>query len=78
MNKIEKLLRKISKEDRAELLELIERLMKNDANLKFIKIVNSDLYRLRHKNFRIIFHKESGEVVIDGIRMRNENTYKNL
>ena len=77
MDKIAKLLKKINAKERAELLALIERLVANDRTLPVIKLKNTDFYRLRYKNFRIIFHKD-GEVVIDSIKMRNENTYKNL
>ena len=78
MNKIEKLLRKISKKDRESLLLVIEELLigKDISNLKPIKLEGIDLYRIRKGNFRIIFHKEQDTVVIDSIKMRNENTYK--
>ncbi|MDA3840280.1 MAG: type II toxin-antitoxin system RelE/ParE family toxin [Patescibacteria group bacterium] len=78
MNNIEKLLKKISKKDREKLLEIIKRLLSGDKKLKSIKIKNSDFYRLRYGDYRIIFHKESGILVIDSIRMRGDNTYKNL
>ncbi len=78
MNKIEKLLRKISKGDREKLLKLIILILKGDPNIKVISIKNTDFFRVRYKRFRIIFHKENGEVVIDSIKLRNENTYKNL
>ena len=47
-------------------------------NLKIIKIKNTDFFRVRFKQFRIIYHEENGEVIIDSIKLRNENTYKNL
>lgn len=78
MNKIEKLLRKISKKDRDALLIILEELLvsKNIKHLKPTKLQGLDLYRIRKGNFRIIFHKEHGEVVVDSIKVRNENTYK--
>lgn len=78
MNEIEKLLRKISSKDRERLLEIVEKLVKGDKALKFEKIKNTDFYRIRSGKFRIIFHKENSEFIIDGIKMRNEGTYKNL
>lgn len=78
MNKIEKLLRKISANDRKNLLYFVSLVLNNDSSLKFIKIKNTDFFRVRHGNFRIIFHKENREIIIDSIRLRNENTYKNL
>lgn len=78
MNKIEKLLRKISKKDRDSLLAVIEEIIsgKNISHLKPIKLEGLELYRIRKGNFRIIFHKENKECVIDSIKLRNENTYK--
>ena len=78
MNKIEKLLKKISRKDRDALLLAIEELItgKDIQHLKPIKLQGLDLYRIRKGNFRIIFHKENGVMVIDSIKLRNENTYK--
>jgi len=76
MDKIRKLLNKISKKDREKLEELLVQLMSGAKKLKIIKIKNTDFYRVRHGNFRIIFHKEKKVVIIDSIRMRNERTYR--
>lgn len=78
MNKIEKLLRKISKKDRDALLKIVEEIIigKDISHLKPIKLEGLELYRIRKGNFRIIFHKENNSIIIDSIRMRNENTYK--
>ncbi len=78
MNKIEKLLLKVSEKDRKNLLKVLEAIISGDQNLKIIKIKNTDFFRLRFKKFRIIFHKENNEIIIDSIKLRNENTYKNL
>lgn len=77
MDKIAKLLKKISASDRELLLNLLQRLIAGDKDLRFIKLKNSDFYRLRHGNFRIIFHKAKG-IVIDSIKLRNDNTYKDF
>lgn len=76
MNKIEKLLKKISKKDRERLLNIVERLIGKNKSLKIIKIKNTDFHRVRVGKFRIIFHKENNEIIIDSIILRNENTYK--
>jgi mRNA-degrading endonuclease RelE of RelBE toxin-antitoxin system len=57
MNKIEKLLRKILGKDRKKLLDLMLFIVKNSKKLKIIKIKNTDFFRVRHGNFRVIFHK---------------------
>lgn len=77
MDKIAKLLRKISEQDRRNLLAIIQGLIDGDKSLAVVKIKNTDFYRLRYKNFRIIFHK-ANEIVIDSIKLRNDNTYKHL
>jgi mRNA-degrading endonuclease RelE of RelBE toxin-antitoxin system len=78
MNKIEKLLRKISEKDRKKLVDLISEISQNNKSLKIIKIKNTDFFRIRCGNFRIIFHKEKEEIIIDSIKLRNKNTYKDL
>ena len=78
MNKIEKLLLKISKKDRINLLRLLEIIVSGGENLNIVKVKNTDFFRVRFKQFRIIYHKGNGEVIIDSIKLRNENTYKNL
>ena len=78
MDKIEKLLRKISGKDREKLLNLVDSLLKGDKKIKSVKIRNTDFFRVRSGKFRIIFHKESGGVIIDSIKLRNENTYKTI
>ena len=78
MDKIEKLLQKISKKDRERLLNIIKRLVGGDKALKFEKIKNTDFYKVRSGHFRIIFHRDSGEVIIDAIKIRSESTYEHL
>lgn len=78
MNKIEKLLRKISKKDGNDLLCIVRQIIDSDKDVKSVKIKNTDFFRVRHGQFRIIFHKDGDEIIIDSIRMRNDNTYKGL
>ena len=77
MDKIEKLLRKISKKDRQRLLNIVELILAGKIkNLNVRKIKNTDFFRAKRGNFRIIFHYDRKEIIIDSIRMRNEKTYK--
>lgn len=80
MREIEKLLRKISKKDRSALLALVEALTgKEHKGLIVKKLKGTDFYRVRKGSFRIIFHySDSKDVIIDSIRLRNENTYKDF
>ena len=78
MDHIAKLFKKISKKDRESLRSLVLFLqdVKERKKLNIKKLQNSDLYRVRKGRFRIIFHIERKSVVIDSIKLRNENTYK--
>jgi len=79
MDKIEKLFRKIDQKDRQKLLNLIKLLVSNQVNnLNISKIKNTDFFRLKSGRYRIIFHKENNEIIIDSIKLRNEDTYKGL
>ncbi len=74
---IEKLFRKIRKQDREMIAELINKLINGDKKgLDIVKIKNTDFYRAKKGNFRIIYHLEKKEIIIDSIKLRNENTHK--
>lgn len=77
MDKIEKLLRKIGKKQREFLLEVIEKLLSGGKKgLHIKKIKGTDFYRLRSGRFRIIYHKENKEIIVDSIKLRDDNTYR--
>ncbi len=76
MDAIKKLFRKISSKDQSSILAITERLANGDKSVVLEKIKNTDFYRVRYKDYRIIFHRENGIAVIDSIKMRNDNTYK--
>ena len=79
MDKIKKLFKKISHKEREKLLDIVKQLKsKNNSNLKTIKIVGTDFYRIRIGKFRIIFHYEDKKVKIDSIKLRDKDTYKGL
>jgi len=79
MREIEKLLKKLKEEDRQKLLNVVRKLADNQiAKLGVKKVKSTDFYRLRYKNFRIIFHYENKKTIVDAIRLKNKNTYKNL
>ncbi len=92
MDSIAKLFKKISKKDRESLKSLVLSLQETKPssaksacrfssgvarkNLNIKKLQNSDFYRVRKGRFRIIFHIDKKDVIIDSIKLRNENTYK--
>lgn len=81
MNKNEKLFRKLSQKKRKQLLNIVQELVGGNTKKTFniMKIQGTEFYRLRKSKFRIIFHyNQSGKAIIDSVRLRNKNTYKNL
>ena len=79
MRKIEKLLDKLNKKERMSLLEAIKSLFSETAErLDVKKIKSTNFYRLRTGRFRIIFHHDGEKIIVDDIRIRNENTYKDF
>ena len=79
MDKIAKLFKKISSADCSALLALTQGLIAGDRTVRVVKLKNTDFYRARYKNFRLIFHQdETAGLVIDSIKIRNDNTYKRL
>ncbi|KKW33434.1 MAG: hypothetical protein UY78_C0012G0019 [Parcubacteria group bacterium GW2011_GWA1_53_13] len=79
MNEHEKLFRKLNKKQRGQLEALVEVLVTgNFQSLNVVKLSGYEKYRVRKGWFRIVFHYEGGGLIIDRIRLRNEDTYKNL
>lgn len=78
MDKIKKLLSKISKKDRDNLSNALGEALRNSKNLRIVKIKNTDFFKYRCGRFRIIFYKRGGKNIIIDIKNRDENTYKNL
>lgn len=79
MQEHEKLFRKISAKERVLLTDIVRQLQSsNHTGLTIKKMKGSDFYRLRKRNFRIIFHYGSGGVEIDSIRLRDEKTYRDF
>ncbi|NQT49719.1 type II toxin-antitoxin system RelE/ParE family toxin [Candidatus Kuenenbacteria bacterium] len=79
VDKIGKLFKKISLPDRKRLLQATEKLVSGSrTGFKTQKVKDTDFYKIRIGKFRIIFHYEKEVVVVDAIRMRDDNTYKDL
>ena len=77
MDKLEKLLRKISEKERKLLKETINKLIIGKVEeMDIKKIKGTDFLRLRKGRFRIIFHYDKNNVIIDSVKIRNENTYR--
>ena len=78
MNKIEKLFKRMGKKERVVLVDGISKLIAGKKSQSIKKIRSTNFYRLRIGNFRIIFHRENSDFIIDDIRLRNEKTYKKI
>ena len=79
MDKIEKLFRKINKKDRLKIEEAIIRLVSGKIeSLDSKKVSGTDFYRVRSGNYRIIFRYHQEKIIIETVRIKDENTYKNL
>lgn len=79
MDKNEKLFRKLSPKDRLVLGAIVTALKKNELEGLNIMRLETNLYRIRKGNFRIIFHYDTdGAALVDVIRLRNERTYRDL
>ncbi len=79
MDPIEKLLRKVNKKDREQLLAILLKLQQGEMNgLKLLKLKGSDLYRVRVGRFRILFLLDTKTKVVEvrSVRLRSEDTYK--
>ncbi len=81
MDRIRKLFLRLPPKERLQLQSFIDGLLQSnsfrDAHVK--KLKGSDLLRARKGKFRIIFHyDQSRSIVIDFIKIRNENTYRGV
>jgi mRNA-degrading endonuclease RelE of RelBE toxin-antitoxin system len=80
MDKITKLLSVIPKKDRIAIFEALQDLYKkNYAKLDIKKLKNHEsIYRIRCRNYRIIYFYEENKIHILKIQKRNESSYKNI
>ncbi len=78
MDKISKLLKKLSAKEQERLEEILAVLMSEDSSSLDIKKLKGvdDVYRVRTGDLRVIFQKQGGEIRILEISRRDESTYK--
>ena len=80
MDKISKLLKKLSSRECERLQEILVLLVSGNTSsldVKKLKGVN-DVYRVRTGDLRIIFEKHGKEILVLEVSRRNEDTYKNF
>lgn len=79
MDELQKLLKRAPKKDREAILSMMTALrLGQTASLRMEKLKNSNLYRIRVGRYRIMYSmdKDTKKIVIETVRLRNENTYK--
>jgi mRNA-degrading endonuclease RelE of RelBE toxin-antitoxin system len=79
MDKITKLLRKISAKDAKAIASVLESILDNkSSNLDIMKLKGSvTIFRVRIGTYRVIYKKSGDEIKILEISKRNDNTYRN-
>lgn len=79
MDKNEKFFRRLSSKHQNLLRAITQALVaRRTQGLNIKKLAGSDFYRIRKGPFRIIFHYELGEAVVDSVRLKNEATYRDI
>ena len=78
MDKIEKELLKLSSKERAQVREILEKILRKDVRgleLKKLK-ARKDIFRVRKGSIRIIYRDNNGAISILAIERRSDNMYK--
>lgn len=80
MDKIAKLLKQLSKKERAAFLLLIQQVQTDYTKVVGLRKLagHKDLYRARIGQYRLIFRISSEKIELIRISRRDENTYKGL
>lgn len=80
MDKISKLLKKLTEKERKHLSATLAALLSGDTTALDIKKLKGaeDIYRARVGNLRVIFKKEKGDIRVFDIGRKNDNTYRDF
>jgi mRNA-degrading endonuclease RelE of RelBE toxin-antitoxin system len=80
MDRIEKFLAKLSKEERLEVESYIENILRGKTTNIYTKKLRGrdDIFRFKKGKIRIIYKKEIAGVRIISIGHRNNNTYRDF
>lgn len=79
MDKLSKLLKKLSAKEREQLEQTLARLLSGETKTLDIKKLKGveDIYRARAGSLRIIFSKNESGIRLLEVARRNEGTYRN-
>ena len=80
MDRVAKLLRKVSVKDRKKLLLALKQLQqRNFKGLNRKKLKGYDcIYRIRIGNYRIIYFDDGQELLVKHLKQRNERSYRDV
>ncbi|PCI20487.1 plasmid stabilization protein [Candidatus Wolfebacteria bacterium] len=80
MDKKEKQFRKLNKEDRKRVREIIDKIKNKDTKYLDIRKLKGfdNMFRVRKGRIRIIFRSENNLMIIDCISIRGDAIYKKL
>lgn len=78
MDKLEKVLTRLSSKERTQVKKILEQLYTKDlSDLNIKKLKGSfDIFRVRKGNLRIIYRIQKEEIFILAIERRSEKTYR--
>ncbi len=78
MDKISKSLKKLNKKELIQIKSVLNLLFSNKLDGLDIKKIKGrkDIFRVRRRDFRIIYRFDNGKTYILAIERRNEGTYK--
>lgn len=78
MDKISKVLKRLSSKERGQIKELLLKIESGDlAGLDLRKLKDrEDIFRVRKGDLRIIFQRENGAISILAVERKSEDTYK--
>ena len=77
MDKIQKVLAKLSKAEQRKLKEILERLAQNNLKGLDVKKLKGriDIFRVRKGDLRIIYRVQGGAIFVLTVERRSETTY---
>lgn len=78
MHKIDKFLKKLATDERAEIEKIMQKVCTRDFSTLDLKKMQGekDLYRVRKGKIRIIFSLSANQILIQSIQFRDEQTYR--
>ncbi len=79
MDKLQKLFRRIPRQDRLRLEDALSRLYLGKSTDEKQKLKGFDhIYRIRVGSYRVIFYDDGTDIILKAIKRRNEATYSDF